>query len=94
MPGKRKVHLSEDEYYMGIAMLSGMRSKDPKTQVGACIVNDGRIVSYGYNGAPPGWDDDDFPWDSVGEITGDVTQTKDNFVIHAEENAVIIAKVI
>ena len=50
---KRKDYLSWDEYFMGVAMLSAKRSKDPSTQVGACIVNnENRIMSVGYNPAP------------------------------------------
>ena len=59
---KRKDYLAWDEYFMAIAKLSAMRSKDPSTQVGACIVsNDNRILSIGYNGAPNGFDDEKFP---------------------------------
>ena len=66
---KRQGYISWDEYFMGIAMLSAMRSKDPNTQVGACIVNDKhRILSIGYNGAPKGLDDDIMPWDREGEF--------------------------
>ena len=57
---KRSDYISWDEYFMGIAMLSACRSKDPNTQVGACIVNDrNRIMSVGYNGFPSGCDDDE-----------------------------------
>ena len=60
---KRSDYLSWDEYFMGIAMLSSYRSKDPNTQVGACIVNDeNRIMSVGYNGMPRNCNDDEFPW--------------------------------
>ena len=59
----RENYLSWDEYFMGIALLSAMRSKDPQTQVGACIVNeDNRIVGIGYNGTPHGCSDVEFPW--------------------------------
>ncbi len=65
---KRKDYISWDEYFMGVAQLSGMRSKDPSTQVGACIVSrDNKILSMGYNGFPSGCDDDEFPWDREGE---------------------------
>ena len=58
---KRKDYINWDEYFMGIALLSSQRSKDPSTQVGACIVNDeNKIISVGYNGAPTGYDDDKF----------------------------------
>ena len=64
MTVKRKDYISWDEYFMGIAVLSSMRSKDPNTQVGACIVNEHRkIVGVGYNGFPIGCDDDNLPWD-------------------------------
>ena len=63
MSQKREDYISWDEYFMGVAMLSGMRSKDPNTQVGACIVSeDNKILSMGYNGLPKGCSDDDFPW--------------------------------
>ena len=83
---KRKDYLNWDEYFMGIALLSSYRSKDPNTQVGACIVNDkNRIMSVGYNGFPSGCDDDDFPWDR----TGDAYDTKYPYVCHAELNAIL-----
>ena len=63
MSDKREDYISWDEYFMGVAMLSGMRSKDPNTQVGACIVSpDHKILSMGYNGFPSGCSDDEFPW--------------------------------
>ena len=71
---------------MGVALLSARRSKDPNTQVGACIVNDKRkIVGAGYNGLPTGCDDDEFPW----EKQGDLLQTKYPFICHAELNAIL-----
>ena len=83
---KRDVYLSWDEYFMHIAELSAMRSKDPNTQVGACIVNsDNRILSIGYNGAPNGFSDDDFPW----AREGDELDTKYPYVCHAEFNAIM-----
>lgn len=73
---------------MGIAQLSSKRSKDPKTQVGACIVNhENKIVGIGYNGFPKGISDDDFPWHDQ----GDYLQTKYPFVVHAEANAILNA---
>ena len=61
---KRADYLNWDEYFMGIAILSSMRSKDPSTQVGACIVNDDKkIISMGYNGMPHNCHDDEFPWE-------------------------------
>ena len=83
---QRKEYLNWDEYFMGIARLSSLRSKDPNTQVGACIVSsDNRILTIGYNGAPNGFHDDVFPWDR----DGDVLDTKYPFVCHAEMNAII-----
>jgi dCMP deaminase len=71
---------------MGVALLSAMRSKDPSTQVGACIVNNkNKIVGAGYNGLPIGCDDDDFSWEKQGEFL----QTKYPFVCHAELNAIL-----
>jgi len=66
---KRKDYIGWDEYFMGVASLSARRSKDPSTQVGACIVdNDNRIVGTGYNGMPKGCNDDGFPWAREGEF--------------------------
>ena len=74
---KRMDYINWDEYFMGVAHLSGMRSKDPNTQVGACIVSDdNKILSMGYNGFPCGCSDDDFPW----EREGDTLDTKYPFV--------------
>ena len=68
MTGKRDGYISWDEYFMGVAKLSGMRSKDPNSQVGACIVSsDNKILSMGYNGFPMGCSDDEFPWAREGE---------------------------
>ena len=86
MNKKRKDYLNWDEYFMAIARLSALRSKDPSTQVGACIVSaDNRILSIGYNGAPNGFSDDSFPWDRE----GDTLNTKYAFVCHAEMNAIL-----
>lgn len=83
---KRCDYLSWDEYFMGVAELSAMRSKDPNTQVGACIVSqDKRILALGYNGMPTGCDDDKMPW----EKDGDKLNTKYPFVCHAELNAIL-----
>lgn len=83
---KRKDYLSWDEYFMGIACLSAGRSKDPSTQVGACIVSDeNRILSVGYNGMPRSCSDDEFPWGRE----GDPENTKYMFVCHAELNAIL-----
>ena len=66
MSEKRKDYISWDEYFMGIAQLSAMRSKDPNTQVGACIVSkENKILSMGYNGFPKGCDDDEYPWNTA-----------------------------
>lgn len=84
---KRKDYISWDEYFIGIAELSAMRSKDPNTQVGCCIVNENnRILSVGYNGFPSGCDDDEFPWEREAESMLD---TKYPFVCHAELNAIL-----
>lgn len=83
---KRQLVLSWDDYFMSVAHLSALRSKDPNTQVGACIVNeDNVIVGMGYNGLPKGCSDDDFPWGNVGEAL----ETKYVFVVHAELNAIL-----
>lgn len=83
---KRSDYISWDEYFMGVALLSGKRSKDPGTQVGACIVNkQNKIVGAGYNGLPMGCSDDDFPW----EKSGDFLNTKYPYVCHAELNAIL-----
>ncbi|MEE1352277.1 MAG: dCMP deaminase family protein [Acutalibacteraceae bacterium] len=83
---KRENYISWDEYFMGIAVLSSMRSKDPHTQVGACIVNkDNKIMSVGYNGLPIGCSDDSFPWSRDGQPL----DTKYPFVCHAELNAIL-----
>jgi len=83
---KREDYISWDEYFMGVAHLSGMRSKDPNTQVGACIVSpDNKILSMGYNGFPCGCEDDDFPWSREGEEL----DTKYPYVTHGELNAIL-----
>ena len=83
---KRKDYISWDEYFMGVAHLSGMRSKDPNTQVGACIVSsDNKILSMGYNGFPNGCSDEEFPWSREGEAL----DTKYLYVTHSELNAIL-----
>ena len=83
---KRKDYISWDEYFMGVAKLAARRSKDPNTQVGACIVSqDNIIISTGYNGMPKGCSDDEFPWGREG------AETKYPFVVHAELNAILNA---
>ena len=82
---KRENCLNWDEYFMSIAKLTAGRSKDPNTQVGACIVsNDNRVLSAGYNGAPNNFNDDEFPWDRE----GNPLETKYMYVCHAEANAI------
>lgn len=83
---KRANYIDWDEYFMGVAILSAKRSKDPGTQVGACIVTpDKRIVGVGYNGLPAGCSDDEFPWDR----DGDFLNSKYAYVCHAELNAIL-----
>jgi len=84
---KRDDYISWDEYFMGIAMLSAKRSKDPSTQVGACIVDkDNKVVGIGYNGFPIGCSDDNLPWEKQAENTN---LTKYPYVVHAEANAIL-----
>lgn len=86
MSDKREDYISWDEYFMGVAQLSGMRSKDPNTQVGACIVSsDNKILSMGYNGFPSGCSDEEFPWAKEGAEL----DTKYPFVTHGELNAIL-----
>ncbi|MBQ7463501.1 MAG: dCMP deaminase family protein [Lachnospiraceae bacterium] len=86
MSDKRTDYISWDEYFMGIAILSGMRSKDPNSQVGACIVSpDNKILSMGYNGFPIGCSDDEFPWCRE----GDPLENKYFYVTHSELNAIL-----
>ncbi len=85
---KRTDYISWDEYFMGIALLAAQRSKDPNTQVGACIVSpENIIISTGYNGMPKGCSDDEFPW----AREGDGFETKYPYVVHAELNAILNA---
>ena len=86
MSSKRQDYITWDEYFMGVAQLSALRSKDPNTQVGSCIVSpDHKILSMGYNGLPAGCDDDEFPWNREGEGL----ETKYPFVVHSELNAIL-----
>ena len=86
MSDKRLDYISWDEYFMSVAKLAGMRSKDPNTQVGACIVSqDNKILSMGYNGFPRGCSDDDFPW----AREGDTLDTKYVYTVHSELNAIL-----
>ena len=86
---KREGFISWDEYFMGVAILASQRSKDPSTQVGACIVNsENMIMSVGYNGFPRGCSDDEFPWEREGDKD---SCTKYPYVCHAELNAILNA---
>ncbi|MEG2751894.1 MAG: cytidine deaminase, partial [Anaerorhabdus sp.] len=83
---KRENVLNWDQYFMGLAHLSALRSKDPSTQVGAVIVDStNRVVSIGYNGLPRGCNDDEFPWGREGGML----ESKYAFVVHAELNAIL-----
>ena len=83
---KRTDYINWDEYFMGVALLAAKRSKDPSTQVGACIVSpENVIISTGYNGFPYGCSNDEFPWDREGD------ETKYPYVVHAELNAILNA---
>lgn len=83
---KRSNVISWDEYFIGMAHLSALRSKDPSTQVGAVIVSQAnKVVSIGYNGLPKGCSDDDYPWEREGEAL----DTKYFYVVHAELNAIL-----
>lgn len=85
MVTKRSDYISWDDYFMAVAQLSALRSKDPNTQVGACIVNKRkRIIGIGYNGFPTGCDDDHLPWSREGAFL----ETKYPYVCHAEMNAI------
>ena len=87
MPGKRDDIITWDEFFMRAAVAASLRSKDPNTQVGACIADSNhRILSVGYNGTPRGLNDDEFPWDVSYE---DPIRDKHNYVIHAEANAIL-----
>lgn len=83
---KRDSYITWDEYFMGVAILAAKRSKDPNTQVGACIVKDNVILSTGYNGFPYGCSDDEYPWERSAE---NPNGTKYPFVVHAELNAIL-----
>ncbi|PID71453.1 MAG: cytidine deaminase [Desulfobulbus propionicus] len=86
MTSKRENYLSWDEYFMAVALLSGLRSKDPNTQVGACVASpQNKIIGVGYNGFPLGCSDDELPWSREGSFL----ETKYPYVCHAELNAVL-----
>lgn len=83
---KRLDYISWDEYFMGVALLAAKRSKDPNTQVGACIVDENNIIiSTGYNGLPIGCSDDEYSWEREG------SDTKYQYVVHAELNTILNA---
>ena len=87
MSDKREDYISWDEYFMAVAKLAGMRSKDPHTQVGACIVSeDNKILSMGYNGFPKGCSDDEFPW---GKTSENPLENKYLYTTHSELNAIL-----
>lgn len=89
MSEKRSDYISWDEYFMGVAALSAKRSKDPNTQVGACIVSDdNKILSMGYNGFPRGCSDDEFPWGKELEQE-DPYNAKYFYSTHSELNAIL-----
>ena len=89
MTGKRADYITWDEYFMGVALLSGRRSKDPSTQVGACIVSqDNKILSMGYNGFPKGCSDDEFPWGKE-QQEEDPYNSKYFYSTHSELNAIL-----
>jgi dCMP deaminase len=82
---KREDYISWNDYFMSIALLSAQRSKDPSTQVGACIVDlNYKVVGIGYNGFPMGCNDEDLPWEREGEPL----ETKYPYVVHSEINAI------
>ncbi len=84
---KREDYLNWDEYFMGVAVLSALRSKDPSTQVGACVASpENKVVTMGYNGMPSGCPDDELPWEREAESKYD---TKYPYVCHAEFNAIL-----
>jgi dCMP deaminase len=84
--GKRQDYITWDEYFMSVAKLAALRSKDPNSQVGTCIVSkDNKILSMGYNGFPMGCSDDEFPW----ARDGGELDTKYVYVTHSELNAIL-----
>ncbi len=84
---KREDYISWEQYFMAVAMIAAERSKDPSSQVGACIVdNEDKVVSTGYNGAPRGYDDDTcMTWERDGKFL----DTKYAYVCHSELNAIL-----
>ncbi len=89
MSEKRQDYISWDEYFMAVAKLAAQRSKDPNSQVGACIVSrDNKILSLGYNGLPIGCSDDEFPW-ARENAENNPLETKYFYVTHSELNAIL-----
>lgn len=87
MSEKRKDYINWDEYFMGVALLSSKRSKDPSTQVGACVASkENKVITMGYNGMPNGLSDDEMPWGRTGI---DELDNKYLYVCHAEFNAIL-----
>ena len=87
MAAKRNDYISWDEYFMGVTLLASKRSKDPNTQVGACIVDESNVIlTTGYNGFPIGCSDDEFPW---ARESADPLKTKYIYVTHSELNAIL-----
>ena len=83
----RNNYIDWDTYFMMVSIVSGLRSKDPSTQVGACIVSpDKKIIGVGYNGLPTGCKDEDYPWDNR---EGELADTKYPYICHAELNAIL-----
>ena len=80
--------LQKEEYYMGLARLTASRSKDPHTKVGACIANDKRALSLGWNGAPRNIDDEIVPY-GCNDKNKPLLQQKYPYIIHAEMNAIL-----
>jgi dCMP deaminase len=79
------MNIKWDEYFMGMAVLSSLRSKDPATKVGACIVDDAnKVVSIGYNGMPRGLDESKLSWNRGADL-----DSKYLYVCHAEFNAIL-----
>jgi dCMP deaminase len=91
MSEKRTDYINWQEFFMGVALLSAQRSKDPSTQVGACLVKDTKIISTGYNGFPTGCSDDLLPWKRESE-NGNSLDTKYFYVVHAESNCILNAR--
>lgn len=92
---KRSDYIVWDDFFMGMAKLSAMRSKDPQAPStgGACIVDEeNRVVGIGYNGFPRDCSDDVLPWWSNNDNTQATRPwlyTQSPFVCHAEVNAIL-----